>query len=252
MLGTSLIAAAAVLAAGMTGGAQAPAGRGPLTEMTFAVSPDSVKAGSRITLAGVAGAGSSGNAGVVDLYFRKGENDDYLRIGRLAAGDSGRFGTTMTANASGDYMAVYRGNKQRGTASGSDYVSVYTTRTIKRLVYAWSATNTQCHPVCRTHSPDVTLGTGPVHVSFQRDCGPTRSGGSLGFTDDPWNKHEPGDPGWREFPEGAGPTEFDLAPTAPAGHFYLTWSSVQRERGQATLCNLSYRATQDTTVVTYL
>ncbi|MEU4695391.1 hypothetical protein [Actinoplanes sp. NPDC023714] len=252
MFGTSLIAAAAVLAAGMPGAPQAPAARGPLTEMTFAVAPDSVRAGSRITLGGVAGAGRRGNAGAVDLFFRKTEDDPYARIGRLAANDAGRFGTTLTASASGDYLAVYRGNRQRGIASASDYVSVYTTRTVKRLIYSWSATNQQCHPVCRTQSPDVTLGTGPVHVSFQRDCGPTRSGGSLGFTKDPWNKHAPGDPGWRDFPDGAGPVEFDLAPTAPAGHFYLTWSSVQRERGQATLCNLSYRATQDTTQITYV
>ncbi|MBB2944123.1 hypothetical protein FB565_003852 [Actinoplanes lutulentus] len=248
MLGTHLLVAATVLASG----AQAPVVRGPVTEMTFAVSPDAVTKGSRITLAGEAGAGDSGNAGPVDLYFRKSEDDAYARIGRIAASATGRFSTTLTATTSGDYQAVYRGNKKRGEASGSDYLAVYTTRTVKRLIYTWKATNMQCAPVCRAHSPELTLGQGPVHLSFQRDCGQTRSGGSLGFTPDPWNKHEPGDPGWRDFPDGAGPAEFDLAPTKPAGHFYVTWSSVAREPGQPTRCQLSYTATQTATEIAYV
>jgi hypothetical protein len=248
MLATHLVVAAAVMATG----AAAPAARGPLTEMTFAVAPDAVQPGARITVAGTAGAGRTGNAGPVDVFFRKTEKDQYARVARLTAADSGRFGATLVASTSGDYQAVYRGNKLRGQASASDYLSVYTTRTVKRLIYSWSATGWQCRPVCRTHSPDVTLGTGPVHVSFQRDCGEARSGGSIGFTGDRWNRHEPGDPGWRDFPDGAGPVEFDLAPTGPAGHFYLTWTSTQRERGQATLCNLKYTATQTATERRYL
>ncbi|BAL90695.1 hypothetical protein AMIS_54750 [Actinoplanes missouriensis 431] len=275
MFGTHLLVAATVLATGAPapaprgpltapaplgpltapaplGPLTAPASRGPLTEIAFAISPDQVTQGSRVVLAGYAGSGDSGNAAPVDVYFRKTENDPYVRIARTAAASSGRFSTTVTAVASGDYEVLYRGNKRRGPASASDYLAVYTTRTVTRLVYAWTATRLQCHPVCRTHGPELTLGTGPVHLSFQRDCGPTRSGGSLGFTRDPWNKHAAGDPGWRDFKDGAGPVEFDLAPPERNGHFYLTWSSVQRARGQATLCDLRFTATQTANEITYV
>ncbi|WP_229074068.1 hypothetical protein [Actinoplanes sp. DH11] len=275
MLGTSLLAAVAVLAAGTAGttgttgaggalGAPGTAGvpgvpagqvqRGPTTEMVFAVSPDEVRQGSRITLSGKAGWGDTGNAAPVDLYFRKTEKDRWARIGRVAADDAGRFRTTMIARTSGDYEAVYRGIKKngRGSAYMTDYLAVFTTRTVDRLVYTWQGTQLQCHPVCRAQSPELTLGRGPVHVSFRRDCGRTRSGGSLGFGADPWNRHAAGDPGWRDFPDGAGPTAFTLAPPKPAGHFYLTWSSVQRERGQATVCDLGYTVTQTATEVAYV
>ncbi|WP_328477051.1 hypothetical protein OHA21_23520 [Actinoplanes sp. NBC_00393] len=245
MRGTHLLATAAVLAAGLSGVAAAHT---PV-EMTFAVAPDEAKQGSRITLSGRAGFGSGGNAGPVDLYFRKSENDAYARIGTTNASSAGTFSTTLTARASGDYQAVYRGNKRRGTASASDYLAVYTTTTADLALYSWSGTRVQCHPSCTAAGPDQTLLPGPVRIRFKHTCAQPKSGGSLGFTADPKIIPKPGAPGWRDFPQGAGPTEFELTPPAPNGHFRLRWSSPA---GKDTTCDLAFSATQRNTQKRYL
>ncbi|MBG0562955.1 hypothetical protein [Actinoplanes aureus] len=240
MRGAHLFAATAALLAGLSGAAPARAADTPVT-MTFAVAPDEVRQGSRIVLAGRAGFGNRGNAGPVDLYFRKSENDPYVRLSSIAATSSGRFRTTLTARASGDYQAVYRGNKLRGPASGSDFLAVYTTSSTDRLVYSWSGTRLQCHPTCLATGPAQSAGPAPIRVTFKRTCAQPKSGGSLGFTADPANARKPGDRGWRDFPDGVGPTEFELTPPATGGHFHLRWSSPA---GKDTSCDLAFTAIQ--------
>lgn len=257
MRGTRLFAATAALLTGLSGAAL-PAGSSgaaparpadtPVT-MTFRVTPDEVKQGARITLAGRAGFGDSGNAAAVALYFRRTEADPYVRVGTARAASSGHFRATLTARASGHYEAVYRGNSRRGPASASDFVAVYTTSTADRMLYSWSGTGLQCHPECTATGPRQTLGPAPVRVTFERACAQPKSGGILGFTADPSPTPKPGTPGWRDFPAGAGPTSFELTPPVPGGHFHLRWNSPA---GKQTTCDLSFTAVQQAEQKRYL
>ncbi|GLY00041.1 hypothetical protein [Actinoplanes sp. NBRC 101535] len=225
-----------------------PAGEARVT-MMFDVAPGEVSRGSRVVLRGRAGNGDEGNAGPVDLYFRRSAAEPWARAGTTTASGAGHFSATLTASESGDYQAVYRGNKTRGAAVASDYLAVFTTRLVTRMLFTWSGTRLQCRPACTATGPAQALGPGPVKVVFRRSCRQPGSGGSIGFAADPAAARIPGDPAWRDFPDGAGPTEFDLTPAASSGRFRLTWLSTP---GADTTCDLSFSAAQRSTEKLYL
>jgi hypothetical protein len=244
LLATAATIVAWVAAAGAAVAVPAPAAADqPVTTMSVAIAPLEVKQGSRFTLSGRAGYGDSGNAAPVDLYFRKSEADaePYVRIATVGASSSGRFRATLTAKTSGHYYAFYRGNGKRGFGSASDYLAAYTSTIADRTVYTWSGTRLQCHPQCVTTGPVQKLGAAPVRVTFERECARAKSGGGLGFIADPETPPTKGDPGWRDFPEGAGPTGFELAPAVREGRFHLRWSSPA---GAGAGCDLTFTATQ--------
>ncbi|MEU4423489.1 hypothetical protein AB0F81_22915 [Actinoplanes sp. NPDC024001] len=239
-----LTAAVLVLAAG------APAHAEPArVTMTFTIAAAEVKQGTRVTLSGRAGFGATGNAGPVELYFRKQEAHPFVRIGATTAAASGAFSATLTARASGEYQAVYRGNHLRGRASGSDYLAVYTTRTADRKLFSWSGTRVQCHPDCAATGPGQTLGPGPVRLTFRRSCAQPDSSGVLAFTAEPGSVPKPGTPGWRHFPPGATTTDIDLVPPVRTGHFHLRWHSPA---GKNTTCDLAFTATQQVEQKNYI
>ena len=149
MRGTHLLAAAVTCAAVLPGAVPARADQ-PLTEVLVAIAPSEVKQGARFTLTGRGGSGTSGNAAPVDIYFRRADSESapYVKLTTVSAANSGRFSATLTASGSGYYMAFYRGNKQRGFGTASDYLAAYTSTTTDRLLWTWTSDDLQCHPEC--------------------------------------------------------------------------------------------------------
>lgn len=245
---TRMLTAGTALAAVLTLPAPASAGlaRGPETGMEFAAAPDETAVGSRVVLSGRAGYldRSTGNAGRVDFYFRKGQKGPKVHIGSTTASSSGRFRWTTRATATGDYVAEYRHLKQPVSASAADFLAVYTNRTVEQQLWSWTATDLSCLPSCRAIGPEQSVGPSPIRVELSRDCAQPESGGRLGFTADPQNVRQPGDPGWRDFPQGEGPARFDLEPGVTRGHFYFEWTSPAAPAGEPTSCDLSVTASQ--------
>lgn len=227
-----------------------PAGAAPVpqpeTNMEFAASPDETTPGAPVVLSGWAGfvGRDTGNAGKVDFWFRKGQKDPKVYLGSTRAGSSGKFRFPVRATGTGEYLAHYQHQKLPITADSTDHLTVYTNRPVDRMLYSWTATALSCLPSCRTTGPEQFISPGPVRVKLDRECLQPRSGGRIGFTGDPKNTFQAGDPGWRDFPQGEGPVEFELKPKATKGHFYLEWTSAPAPDGQLTSCNLSFTASQ--------
>jgi hypothetical protein len=246
---TRLLAAGTVLAAALTGAA--PAAAAPLidppkTDMVLSAGTAEVKPGAPVVLSGWAGflGRDTGNAGKIDFWFSKGATGPRVHVGSTEAGSSGNFRLKVKATASGQYQAEYTHRKQPVKAAGTAYLNVYTEQPVDRMLYGWSATTMPCLPSCKAVGPDQLISTGPIKVKLTRECLRPASGGRVGFTADPKNAFKAGDPGWRDFPKGEGPTEFELKPGVTRGHFYLEWTSTAAPEGQFTSCNLSFTATQ--------
>jgi hypothetical protein len=246
---TRLLAAGTVLAAALTGAA--PAAAAPLidppkTDMVLSAGTAEVKPGAPVVLSGWAGflGRDTGNAGKIDFWFSKGATGPRVHVGSTEAGSSGNFRLKVKATASGQYQAEYTHRKQPVKAAGTAYLNVYTEQPVDRTLYGWSATTMPCLPSCKAVGPDQLISTGPIKVKLTRECLRPASGGRVGFTADPKNAFKAGDPGWRDFPKGEGPTEFELKPGVTRGHFYLEWTSTAAPEGQFTSCNLSFTATQ--------
>jgi hypothetical protein len=227
--------------------------------MTFSATPDPVAVGKTITLSGRAAAGKTGNAGTVEFYFRKDRSPRYTRVATTSAAANGTFSRAAKATASGTYVAVYRGNKYRKSASRADHASVFTTRTTTKTVWQYSGTDVECGPAtngCHIFSGDLEIQPGPLNVSFLAQCTQPAPSLMMGFTDDPTNTApEPNQgpyaaPGWRWWPiGGATGGEFDLAPAITQGHFYVH-ALVKPAFGPAhptTTCTMSVTATQQVT-----
>jgi hypothetical protein len=246
---TRLLAAGTVLAAALTGAAPAaaaPLADPPATNMVLSAGTAEVKPGATITLSGWAGflGRDTGNAGKIDFFFRKGATGPRVRVGSTEAGSSGNFRLKVKATGSGEYAAEYRHRKQPVKANATAYLNVYTEQPVDRTLYGWSATTMPCLPSCKAVGPDQLIGTGPIKVKLTRECLQPTAGGRVGFTDDPANAFKADDPGWRDFPKGEGPAEFELKPGVARGHFYLEWTSTAAPEGEFTSCNLSFIATQ--------
>jgi hypothetical protein len=246
---TRLLAAGTVLAAALTGAAPAaaaPLADPPATNMVLSAGTAEVKPGATITLSGWAGflGRDTGNAGKIDFFFRKGATGPRVRVGSTEAGSSGNFRLKVKATGSGEYAAEYRHRKQPVKANATAYLNVYTEQPVDRTLYGWSATTMPCLPSCKAVGPDQLIGTGPIKVKLTRECLQPTAGGRVGFTDDPGNAFKADDPGWRDFPKGEGPAEFELKPGVARGHFYLEWTSTAAPEGEFTSCNLSFIATQ--------
>jgi hypothetical protein len=247
---TRLLAAGTALAAALTvatPAAAAPlADPAPVTSMEFTAAPDEVKPGATVVLSGWAGfvGRDTGNAGRVDFWFRKSPKDPKVPLGSTEAGSSGKFRHKIKATGSGEYGAQYRHRKLPVSASATDHLSVYTERAVDRMLYSWTATAMSCLPSCKAIGPEQFISAGPVKVKLTRECLQPKSGGRIGFTADPANVYKPGDPAWRDFPQGEGPTEFELEPGITRGHFHLEWTSAAAPEGELTSCNLSFTATQ--------
>ncbi|GAA4966626.1 hypothetical protein GCM10025331_69040 [Actinoplanes utahensis] len=252
--GTALVAAlagatpagAAPEPARTPAGTAAPSARTPETSIDFAAAPDETTVGAPVVLSGRAGlvGRGTGNAGTVRFWFRKGQQGPKVYLGSVAAGDSGAFRHTVKATATGEYLAEYRNSRQPILASGTDFLAVYTNRPVDRMLYTWTATRLSCLPSCRATGPEQFISPGPVQVKLNRDCLQPKSGGRIGFTSDPANTVTPGDPAWREFPDGEGPTTFELRPGVTKGHFHLEWTSGPAPAGQLTACDISFTASQ--------
>lgn len=249
--GTALVA---TLADATPARAAAEPARTPVTSMEFTASPDETAAGGPVVLSGRAGfAGRvTGNAGTVRFYFRKGQQGSKVYLGSAAAADSGHFRHTVRATATGEYLAEYRNHRQSALASATDFLAVYTNRPVDRMLYTWTATALSCLPACKATGPEQFISRGPVRVTLKRDCLQPKSGGRIGFTSDPANTFTPGDPGWREFPDGEGPTTFELKPGITKGHLHLEWTSKPAPAGQLTSCNISLTAAQTTISKDYI
>ncbi|MEU4619751.1 hypothetical protein AB0G04_07215 [Actinoplanes sp. NPDC023801] len=246
---TRLLAAGTVLAAALSGAAPAaaaPLADPPRTDMMFSAGTAEVKPGTMITLSGWAGwiGRDTGNAGKVDFFFSKGTTGPRVRIGSTEAASSGEFRFRVKATASGQYAAEYQHRKQPVKASGTAYLNVYTEKPVTQTVFGWNAFTMPCLPACTAVGPDQLISPAPIKVKLTRECLQPTAGGRVGFTGDAKNTFKSGDPGWRDFPEGEGPVEFELKPGVTRGHFYLEWTSTPAPKGGLTSCNLSLTATQ--------
>ena len=245
---TRLLAAGTILAAALTGAAPAAAAppADPETDMVLSAGTAEVKPGTMITLSGWAGwlGRDTGNAGKVEFFFRKGATGPRVRIGTTEAASSGDFRLKVKATASGQYAAEYQHRKQPVKANGTAYLNVYTEKPVERTLFGWNAFTMSCLPACEAVGSEQLISPGPIKVKLTRECLQPTAGGRVGFTTDPKNAFKAGDPGWREFPKGEGPTEFELKPGITRGHFYLQWTSTAAPEGQFTSCNLSFLATQ--------
>ncbi|GIF36824.1 hypothetical protein [Actinoplanes xinjiangensis] len=246
-IGTALVATLA----GSVPAAAAPPPPPPKTAlqtgMQFAAGPDETTPGGQVVLSGWAGieGRDTGNAGRVEFRFRKTPADKAVVIGSTEAGSSGKFRYTTKATVSGEYTAHYKHRKLDITADGTDSLNVYVDRPVDRFLYSWTAENLSCLPTCSTAGPEQFVGTGPIKVKLTRECLRPQSGGRIGFTNDAANTYKAGAAGWRDFPNGEGPTEFELKPGITRGHFYLEWTSgAPASDMELTACNLAFSATQ--------
>jgi hypothetical protein len=247
MIGTALVATLA----GSAPAAAAPPPPPPKNEiqtgMQFAAGPAETTPGGRVVLSGWAGilGRDTGNAGRVDFSFRKTPADKPVPVGSTEAGSSGKFRYTTKATVSGEYMAHYKHQKRDITADGTDSLNVYVDRPVDRFLYSWTADSLSCLPTCTADGPEQFVSATPIKVKLTRECLRPKSGGRIGFTDDPANTYKAGAPGWRDFPNGEGPTEFELNPGITRGHFHLEWTSgPPASDAELTACNLSFSATQ--------
>ncbi|GGN42182.1 hypothetical protein FHR83_007277 [Actinoplanes campanulatus] len=231
----------------------APA-RGPASGMEFSAPHDEVEAGTPIVLSGRAGYlnRATGNGGRVDIFFRKEQTAPKVYLGSVTAGSSGKFRFPTRANATGEYVAHYQHRKLAITADATDFLAVFTSRQVDRRLFSWTATNLSCLPTCKAVGPDQLISAGPVKVKLERKCLQPKSGGRIGFTADQKNAYRAGDLGWRDFPEGDGPTEFELKPTTVKGHFYLEWTSATPPQGQFSSCDISFAVSQTSTDKNYV
>jgi hypothetical protein len=168
----------------------APAKKLPVT-MTFRISPGDpnvqrevpgdltagkVQFQSKIVLSGRAARGATGNAGRVDLYFvseyAQSVGGQKKLVMSLKASDSGAFSRTVEATASGYYTAVYRGNTARATATADTYLQVvYETPYTVALTGHSDTCAGAVTDTCTWVSPQLTVTTDPIRVTFTQDCG---------------------------------------------------------------------------------
>ncbi|SFE77409.1 hypothetical protein SAMN05421541_103509 [Actinoplanes philippinensis] len=259
MSSTRLLTVGAAMVAAMAGSTPAAAAPPPppelLTTMQFTAGPDEVAPGGKVVLSGQAGieGRSTGNAGRVEFSFRKKGTTEEVSVGATDAGSSGKFRFTTKATVSGEYVAHYRHRTRDITADGTDSLNVYVDRPVDRFLYSWTAQALSCLPTCVAQGPDQFVTTGPIKVKLTRECLRPNSGGRIGFTADPANTYTAGAPGWRDFPNGEGPTDFELNPGITRGHFYLEWTSgPAADAKELTSCNLAFSATQQQTERQYI
>jgi hypothetical protein len=250
---TRLLTIGVALVATLAGSAPAAAAPPPpkteiVTDMRFQAGPAETTPGGRVVLSGWAGivGRDTGNAGKVDFYFHgKKPQDKEVYVGSTEAGSSGKFRYTTKATVSGQYRAKYQHRTRDITADGTWGLNVYVDRHVDHFLYSWTADALSCLPACVAEGPDQFVSAGPIKVELTRQCLQPRSGGRIGFTDDDTNTYKAGAPGWRDFPEGEGPTEFELKPGITLGHFYLEWTSAPPAGDkELTSCNLSFSASQ--------
>ncbi|WP_433790409.1 hypothetical protein [Actinoplanes sp. CA-252034] len=250
---TRLLTIGTALVATLAGSAPAAAAPPPPpkteinTGMQFAAGPDETTPGGNVVLSGWAGieGRTTGNAGRVEFHFRKKGSDEQVYVGATDAGSSGKFRFTTKATVSGEYNAHYRHRKMAITADGTDSLNVYVDRPVDRFLYSWRADALSCLPACVAQGPDQFVTAGPIKVELTRECLRPGSGGRIGFTADPANTYTAGAPGWRDFPDGEGPTRFELNPGLTRGHFHLEWTSgPAADDKELTSCNLAFSATQ--------
>ncbi|WP_328460523.1 hypothetical protein OHA21_30040 [Actinoplanes sp. NBC_00393] len=254
-----LITVAGVLIATVLAGSPAQAAPKPkAVTMTFSASPAGVAPGAQVVLSGKAARGAKGNAGIVDLYFRKDNVRNYSRIGSVRATAAGKFSRTVKATFSGTYKAVYRGNSKRKPATRFDGLAVYKTTTTTETVWSHESGEVDCLApkpnACQVVSDDITIADGPLMVHFTKGCDQPKSGAAVAFTDSPTNTRPdgaayPASPGWRLFPYGVGPADFDLAPDVTHGHFFINVNSSAYYPGPG-MCRFSFTATQEITTTT--
>lgn len=217
------------------------------TGMRFSAGPDETTPGGRVVLSGWAGieGRATGNAGRVEFYFRPKPAGPKVLVGTTEAGSSGRFRYLAKATVSGEYSAHYRHRKLDITADGTDSLNVYVEQPVDRFLYSWTAESLSCLPTCTADGPEQFVSAAPIKVQLTRECLRPRSGGRIGFSAGPGTEYRPGAPGWRDFPDGEGPTEFELNPGVTRGRFHLEWTSgAPAGDGELTSCNLSFTATQ--------
>ncbi|MFC4071258.1 hypothetical protein [Actinoplanes subglobosus] len=258
---TRVLTIGVALVATLTGSAPAAAAPPPpkneiVTDMEFKVGPAETTPGGRVVLSGWAGivGKDTGNAGRVDFYFQGNKPEDkQVHLGSTQAGSSGKFRWTTAATVSGDYMAKYQHRTRDISADGFWGLKVYVDRPVDQFLYSWTADALSCLPKCTTEGPEQFISAGPIKVTLNRECLRPKSGGRIGFTADATNTYQPGAPGWRDFPEGEGPTEFELNPGITRGHFYLEWTSAApASDNELTSCNLSFSASQKRTQREYI
>lgn len=251
MGGTRLLVTGAALAVTLAGAMPAQAAVAgpdpePIPEMILEIATKEVTPGTSVVITGVAGYldRTGGNAGRVDFYFTKGQSGVRTHLGSTGASSAGRFRWATKATVSGDYTAEYRHLKQEITATATEALTVYTTRTTDQMLYSWTASRLSCLPSCKTIGPEQFVDSAPIHVELSRECLQPKSGGRIGFAAGKANAFQPGSPAWRDFPEGRGPAAFDLKPGVTKGRFYFEWTSAPAPAGELTSCNLSFTASQ--------
>lgn len=181
-------------------GLAAPAGAAPAKKlpvtMTFQLSPGDpnvhrealpgdltegkVQFQDKIVLSGRAARGATGNAGTVDLYFvsefAQSVGGAKSLVTSIKANDAGAFSHTFTATSSGYYTAVYRGNTARATATADVYLKVvYETPYTTALVGHSDSCTGAITDTCTWVSPQLTVTTDPIRVTYMQDCGRTTS-----------------------------------------------------------------------------
>jgi hypothetical protein len=107
--------------------------------ISFNASPEPVKAGSYVTLAGKVGYGNSGNTGRISYFFRKRTSSTYSYVATGDVSSAGYYSKKLQQNTSGYWKATYWGNSQRGYVTSSvDYVEAQAYKKVPIVRWSWS------------------------------------------------------------------------------------------------------------------
>ena len=182
-----------VVAVLSTASIAAPVQAAPMSStISFNVDPEPIEAGSYVTLSGTAGAGNTGNAGIVRLLFRSYHGSSYTQIATTTAAATGRFSARIKQHTSGYWKAVYNGNAARpSVTSAVDYVEAKAWRNVASTRFSRSGAGDY-------RSAPTTWYTDRVaKVSVTVNCSNLQSN----FLSVTWNGHPDGfDYAWFDIP----------------------------------------------------
>jgi hypothetical protein len=133
--------------------------------VTVNASPEPVRAGSTVKVAGRVGSGASGNQGRVNIYFRRESSSTYSYIGYTSSSASGSYAKYLKQNTSGVWRVKFLGNTRRNANwSLGDYVEAQAYRTVTTTRFSRSGIGDY------TSAP-LTMYTGkPARVTFSAHC----------------------------------------------------------------------------------
>ncbi|GAA1823051.1 hypothetical protein GCM10009682_49210 [Luedemannella flava] len=133
--------------------------------VTVNASPEPVRAGSSVKVAGRVGSGTSGNNGRVNIYFRKASASTFTYVGYTSASASGTYAKYLKQSTSGVWKVRFLGNTRRNANwSGTDYVEAQAYRNVTTTRFSKSGTGDY------TSAPITMYVDKPALVTMTAQC----------------------------------------------------------------------------------